>query len=137
MSNSKKQIMLKNAKTLRNSMTKEEKHLWYDFLKNLPQTVYRQKVINNYIVDFCVLSHRLVIEIDGSQHYEDEHRLKDKQRDENLKSMGFKVLRYTNREINNDFNSVCQNILNYLECCPPSSVSFADSFPTQGGSRIR
>lgn len=53
-------------------MTKEERHLWYDFLKGLPVTIHRQKVIGNYIVDFYCASSNLVIEIDGSQHYDQE-----------------------------------------------------------------
>jgi len=60
-----------NAKTLRKNMTKEERHLWYDFLKTLPLTVNRQKVIGNYIVDFYIASSKIVIELDGSQHYKD------------------------------------------------------------------
>ena len=60
-----------NAKNLRKNMTKEERHLWYDFLKTLPITVNRQKVIGNYIVDFYIATAKLVIELDGSQHYEE------------------------------------------------------------------
>ena len=59
-----------NAKTLRKNMTKEERHLWYDFLKTLPITANRQKVLGNYIVDFYIAAAKLVIELDGSQHYE-------------------------------------------------------------------
>ena len=69
-----------NAKTLRKEMTKEERHLWYDFLKTLPITVNRQKVIGNYIVDFYIASSKIVIEIDGSQHYEDRGRETDAKR---------------------------------------------------------
>ena len=84
-------------------MTGEERHLWYDFLKNLPQTVNRQKVIGNYIVDFYCSSNKLVIEIDGSQHYEDAGKKVDKERDEYLNKLGIKVLRYSNRDINQNF----------------------------------
>ena len=59
-----------NAKTLRKNMTKEERHLWYDFLKTLPIPANRQKVLGNYIVDFYIAAAKLVIELDGSQHYE-------------------------------------------------------------------
>ncbi len=62
----------KNAQKLRREMTKEERRLWYDFLKQLPVTINRQKVIAHYIVDFYCASAKLVIELDGSQHYEDE-----------------------------------------------------------------
>ncbi len=95
-------------------MTKEERHLWYDFLKSLPITVNRQKVIGNYIVDFYIASSKLVIELDGSQHYEDKGADSDAKRDEYLKSTGIKVLRYSNLEINQKFESVCQDILNNI-----------------------
>ena len=73
-----------NAQRLRRDMTKEEKHLGYDFLKLLPLTVNRQKVIENYIVDFYIAEAQIVIELDGSQHYEEEGIQKDKIRDERL-----------------------------------------------------
>ena len=92
-------------------MTKEEKHLWYDFLKNLPLTVHRQKVINRYIVDFYIANNKTVIEIDGSQHYEDSAIEYDKKRDEFLNNLGIKVLRYTNFQIHKEFENVCNDIL--------------------------
>ncbi len=102
------------AKELRKNMTKEERHLWYDFLKTLPMTVNRQKVIGNYIVDFYIASHKLVIELDGSQHYEDKGIENDTKRDAYLNSLGIKVLRYSNLDINQRFESVCQDILNHI-----------------------
>lgn len=106
--------LTKNSQTLRKNMPKEERHLWYDFLKELPVTVHRQKVINNYIVDFYCASAKLVVEIDGSQHYFDEGKDKDLKRDEFLNSLGLTVLRYSNDDINNSFESVCQDIFNNL-----------------------
>ncbi len=91
-------------------MTDEEKHLWYDFLKNLPVSFNRQKVIGKYIVDFYCAKSKLVIEIDGSQHYEDEGLEKDKQRDKYLQSLGLTVIRYTNLDINLRFEDVCRDI---------------------------
>ena len=102
------------ARTLRKNMTREEKRLWYDFLKTLPITVNRQKPIGNYIVDFFIARERIVIEIDGSQHYEEENRLADKKRDEDFNKIGIKVLRYTNAEINTNFQGVCEDILKNL-----------------------
>ncbi len=102
------------AQNLRKNMTKEEKHLWYDFLKKLPVTVNRQKNIGNYIVDFFVAQKRVVIEIDGAQHGEEENFAKDKQRDKELSNLGITVLRYTNSDINKQFNSVCIDILFHL-----------------------
>ena len=103
-----------NAKTLRKSMTKEERHLWYDFLKALPVTVHRQKVLGNYIVDFYIASAKIVIELDGSQHYESDHQQKDLQRDAYLRQNGYKVLRYSNADINQRFPEVCQDIFNHI-----------------------
>ena len=95
-------------------MTKEERHLWYDFLKLLPQTFNRQKVINNYIVDFYCSDAKLVIELDGSQHYYGNGQYKDKTRDVYLLSLGIKVLRYTNLEVSKNFEGVCQDILRII-----------------------
>ncbi|MBQ2827683.1 MAG: endonuclease domain-containing protein [Clostridia bacterium] len=103
-----------NAKTLRKNMTKEERHLWYDFLKSLPVTFNRQKVIGKYIVDFYCASKKIVIELDGSQHYEEKGRKEDKERDEFLNSLGLKVLRYSNFDINRNFDIVCQDIFNNM-----------------------
>ncbi len=103
-----------NAKILRKNMTKEERQLWYDFLKGLSVTVNRQKVIGKYIVDFYIASEKLVIELDGSQHYEEKGLEEDIKRDAFLKSLGIKVLRYSNLDINQRFEGVCQDILNNL-----------------------
>ena len=102
------------AKHLRRNMTKEERHLWYDFLKGLPIMVHRQKVIGQYIVDFYVAQGKIVIEVDGSQHYEAEGMRADTTRDANLKAMGMQILRYSNAEINYKFDAVCQDIWNHL-----------------------
>ena len=106
--------LISNAKALRNGMTKEERHLWYDFLKTLPVTVHRQKVICNYIVDFYIASAKIVIELDGSQHYEDAGRSKDLQRDAFLRGMGCCILRYSNADINLRFDRVCEDIYQHL-----------------------
>ena len=103
-----------NAKKLRKNMTKEERHLWYDFLKNLPVTVNRQKVIGNYIVDFYIATAKLVIELDGSQHYEEKGVENDTKRDAFLNGLGIKVLRYSDLDVNQRFESVCDDILNNI-----------------------
>ena len=79
-----------NARKLRNEMTKQERHLWYDFLRNFEIQFYRQKVIENYIVDFYCARAKVVVELDGGQHFEDADRSKDHRRDERLKSLFFK-----------------------------------------------
>lgn len=103
------------SQTLRRQMTKEERHLWYDFLKTLPQTVNRQKVIGQYIVDFYCAEAKLVIEIDGTQHYEAEGKKSDFERDSYLYSLGYTVVRYSNRDIHENFEGVCTDILNRIQ----------------------
>ena len=102
------------ARALRKTMTKEERRLWYDFLKGLPVTVNRQKVIGRYIVDFYIASAKLAIELDGSQHYEEEHAQKDRERDAALERHGIRTLRYANSDINTNFRGVCEDILRIL-----------------------
>ena len=99
-----------NARNLRKERTKEERRLWYDFLKGLPVTVYRQKIIGPYIVDFYIASVKTVIELDGSQHYEGISPEKDAQRDAYLRAQGLQILRYSNRDVNLHFDAVCQDI---------------------------
>ena len=95
-------------------MTPEEKHIWYDFFKKLPVTVKRQKTIENYIVDFYIPSAKVVVEIDGAQHYDPGNRLKDSARDTRLKELGITVLRYTNFDIKNRFQGVASDILKHV-----------------------
>ena len=103
------------SRILRTDMTTEEKHLWYDFLKILPQTINRQKVIGNYIVDFYCASAKLVIELDGSQHYKDKNQENDCVRDAYLNKLGIKVLRYSNLELHNNFEGICNDILKHID----------------------
>ena len=102
--------LIGNAKSLRKDMTKEERHLWYDFLKSLPVTVHRQKVIGKYIADFYIASAKIVIELDGSQHFEDEGQNKDAVRDAYFAEIGLRVLRYSNADVNLRFRQVCEDI---------------------------
>ena len=102
------------ARALRHNMTAEEKHLWYDFLKKLPYTVNRQKQIEGYIVDFLISRAYIVIELDGSQHYTEEGRARDAERDAALSKIGFTILRYSNYDVNSNFEGVCLDILNNL-----------------------
>ena len=107
-----------NARKLRRNMTKEERHLWYDFLKGLPVMVHRQKVIGNYIVDFYIASAKLVIELDGSQHYETTGQLYDAERDAYLQKQGLTVMRIPNNAVNQNFSGVCEEISRRLEPSP-------------------
>ena len=104
----------KNAQKLRREMTKEERRLWYDFLKQLPVTVNRQKVIGRYIVDFYCASRKLVIELDGSQHYESEGAVSDQERDNALNQRGITIVRYSNNDVNRNFDGVCSDLMRRL-----------------------
>ena len=102
------------SKTLRKTMTPEEKHLWYDFLKLLPCTINRQKVIGSYVIDFYCAASKIAIELDGSQHYEPWVKHKDGIRDDYLKALGITVLRYSNVDIHKNFDGVYADILQHI-----------------------
>lgn len=102
------------SRNLRRNMTDEEKHIWYDFLKYLPYQVNRQKVIDNYIVDFYISKNKIAIEIDGIQHRMPDHKLADEKRDLHLRDLGINTLRYSNSDINCRFRAVCADILKNL-----------------------
>ena len=91
-------------------MTKEEKHLWYDFLRFYPVRFIRQKVLGLYIVDFYCAKAKLAIEIDGSQHYPEEGLSYDEFRTEILKGYNLTVIRFTNQQIDGKFQGVCSFI---------------------------
>ncbi len=108
--NMKEKNLLINARSLRKNMTPEEKHLWYDFLSKYPIRFYKQRIIDNYIVDFYCSKAKLVIELDGSQHYEAEAIEYDNLRTQILQQYELEVVRFTNREIWDNFEGVCQEI---------------------------
>lgn len=96
-------------------MTPEERHLWYDFLSKSNMKAKRQKVLYNYILDFYIPEVRIAIELDGRQHGREENRYADCERDSFLSKEGIMVLRYTNIQINENFQSVCKDILKHCE----------------------
>ena len=98
------------AKQLRKGMTKEERHLWYDFLRSYPIRFSRQKVLGKYIVDFYSAEAKLIIELDGSQHYEEKSAVKDVERTAFLEGYGLKVIRIPNNEVVKNFRGVCEHI---------------------------
>ena len=98
------------AKNLRKEMTKEERHLWYDILKSYHVRFLRQKVIDNYIVDFYCHKARLIIELDGSQHFSDDGIKKDKFRTDKIEERDLLVLRVDNKTLMKNFNYVCDYI---------------------------
>ena len=98
------------AKKLRKNMTKEERHLWFDYLRDYPVKFLRQKVLGKYIVDFYCAEAQLVIELDGSQHYDPKEQKKDAERTEFLTGYGIRVLRIPNNEVFQNFLGVCECI---------------------------
>ena len=107
------------AKRLRKEMTKEERHLWYDFLRTYSVRFSRQKVLGKYIADFYSAEAKLVIELDGSQHYEDINTEKDAERTAFLKGYGLTVIRIPNNEVNRNFRGVCA----YIDAAVRQSLS--------------
>ena len=104
-----------HAQSLRRAMTKEERHLWYDFLKNIPIPVHRQKVIGTYILDFYIPSRKLAIELDGGNHFSYSSQRYDDRRSAYLHDLGITVLRYSNSCVEKHFCDVCYDISKHLD----------------------
>ena len=102
--------LVSNARNLRKNMTKEERKLWYEFLRSYPVKFLRQKIFAKFIVDFYCADANLIVELDGSQHYEEPGMEKDAQRTAFLEQYGAKVLRIANNEVNQNFVGVCEYI---------------------------
>ena len=102
--------LVSNAKNLRKNMTKEERHLWYDFLRSYSVKFLRQKILGKYIVDFYCAEAKLIVELDGSQHYENQGMEYDTERTAYLEQYGVRVLRIPNNEVNQNFTGVCEYI---------------------------
>ena len=112
------QELISNAKALRKNMTKEERHLWYDYLRTYPKKFVRQKVLGKYIADFYCASVNLVIELDGSQHYKEDGIKYDEIRTEFLQEFGIQVIRIPNNQVNMNFTGVCEYIDEYIRKIP-------------------
>ena len=111
--------LVSNAKNLRKNMTKEERHLWYDFLRSYPVKFLRQKILGKYIVDFYCAEAKLIVELDGSQHYEDKGIEYDTKRTTYLEQYVVRVLRIPNNEVNQNFSGVCE----YIDLAVKQSLS--------------
>ena len=98
------------SQKLRKNLTKEEALLWNAFLKKYSIQFRRQYVIGEYIADFYCHKARLIIELDGSGHYETENIQKDQIRTAYFESLGLTVLRFTNLEVMQQFRAVCEKI---------------------------
>ena len=107
------------ARQLRKNMTKEERHLWYDFLRTYPHKFIRQKTIGRYIVDFYCAEAQLIVELDGSQHFYDEHIKTDAERTAYLEKYGLRVIRIPNNEVCARFDRVCE----YIDLAVQQSLS--------------
>ena len=101
---------LENARRLRREMTPHERKLWYLFLHKYPVKIYKQRIIGRFIVDFYCASARLVIELDGSQHYTEQGKCYDKERTAMIEAYGVQVLRFSNWEVDSNLAGVCQTI---------------------------
>ena len=101
---------LQNARRLRREMTPHERKLWSLFLRKYPVKIYKQRIIGKFIVDFYCSSAKLVIEVDGSQHYEPQGMAYYVERSAFLSALGLDVLRFSNRDIDRDFRGVCEQI---------------------------
>jgi len=98
------------ARQLRKEMTKEERHLWYDFLRYYPVRFSRQKILGKYIADFYCAQAKIVIELDGSQHYDKNNLDRDTERTSFLESYGLKIIRIPNNKVSSNFQGVCEYI---------------------------
>ena len=99
--------LTQTARMLRKNMTRQERHLWYDYLRKYPVSFYKQKVLGKYIADFYCAKAKLIIELDGSQHYSEKGLLKDRIRTEFLEGYGLTVLRISNYDVDTNFEGVC------------------------------
>ena len=102
--------LIPRAQELRKNMTKHDRHLWYDFLRNHSIRFQRQKTIDNYIADFFCHKARLIVEIDGIQHYTIDGMEYDNIRTEVLEHYGLEVIRFSNSDIEQNFKGVCKII---------------------------
>ncbi|MBO5892568.1 MAG: endonuclease domain-containing protein [Oscillospiraceae bacterium] len=111
--------LISNARSLRKNMTKEERRLWYDFLRSYPVKFLRQKILGRYIVDFYCAEAKLIVELDGSQHFEEDGMRKDADRTAYLEQYNLRILRIPNNKVNQNFSGVCE----YIDIAVQQSLS--------------
>ena len=111
----KKPLLVEAARILRKGMTPQEKHLWFGFLHNYPIRIYKQKIINDFIADFYCAKAKLVIELDGGQHYTEDGLAHDAERTNILNALGLLVIRFPNSEVDTNFKSVCNQIHSIIQ----------------------
>ncbi len=120
------------AQALRKNATKEENHLWYDFLRRKTPQWKRQVPMGRYIADFYCPGAKLIVELDGGQHYEENGLEYDAERTDYLERRGFRVLRFTNLEIKKNFPGVCFAIQQAVRETPPHQPRCARQLPPEG-----
>ena len=98
------------AQELRRNMTKEERRLWYEYLRNYPYRFRRQVAFGHYILDFYCAAARLAVELDGSQHFDPEGMQRDQDRTAFLERNGICVIRFSNADVLQNLRGVCQSI---------------------------
>lgn len=123
-----RQIMSERARRLRKEMTRQERKLWYQFLLPYEFPFVTQKVMGNYILDFYCKRLHLSIELDGSQHYEPRSLEYDRIRTIYLETQGIKELRFTNREVEQEFEGVCEVIHREAQSRRPDRMRFPLDF---------
>lgn len=121
--------ILKRAQELRKNMTKEERMLWYDFFKSYPVHIYRQRPFSPYIADFYCPAAKLVIEVDGAQHYDPIQAEYDQHRNLYFQKLGIQVVRFSNMEVRKNFAGVCQEIHRLIQAALAGGTS-----PSYNGS---
>jgi very-short-patch-repair endonuclease len=109
------------ARRLRRSMTDAENRMWHFLRNNQLDNIrfYRQRPIGHYIVDFVSLKKKIIIEIDGSQHYQPGQQAKDKKRDAFLSSLGYRIIRWSDRDVLTNMEGCIQYILYVSKKSPP------------------
>ncbi len=121
---------LENARRLRREMTPHERKLWYLFLRKYPVKIYKQRIIGRFIVDFYCASAKLVIEVDGSQHYETQGMAYDAERSIFLSALGLKFYDFPTGILTGIFVGCANKLtLPFKTGCKTLSVTCGDSSP--------
>jgi very-short-patch-repair endonuclease len=107
--------LIELARNMRQNPTLTERKLWYEYLRNVPVRVLRQKPIDRFILDVYCASVKLAIEIDGEQHFTESGVIYDTERSAILAGYGIEVIRFTNQEVMNNFEGVCQRIADAIK----------------------
>jgi very-short-patch-repair endonuclease len=126
------------ARELRTNATRQENRLWYEYLRDYRPRFTRQRVVGSYILDFYCGAVKLAVELDGSQHFEPEAIRYDEIRTSFLNSLGIKVIRFTNSDVDESFEGICNNIAQQVDSLlgqPPPSAD-GTPFVREGGIRL-